>query len=34
VPMVEKTLSSLNKLQGDRAVRDVRIENGNLVLSR
>ena len=34
VPMIEKTLSTLNKLQGERAVRDVRIENGNLVLSR
>jgi hypothetical protein len=34
VPMIEKTFSSLNKFQGDRAVRDVRIENGNLVLSR
>lgn len=34
VPMVERTLSGLNKLQGDRAVRDVRIENGNLVFSR
>jgi hypothetical protein len=34
VRMIEKTLSGLNKFQGDRAVRDVRIENGNLVLSR
>jgi len=34
VPLIEKTLSSLNKFQGDRAVSDVRIENGNLVLSR
>jgi len=34
VPMIEKTFSSLNKFQGDRAVRDVRIENGNLILSR
>jgi hypothetical protein len=34
VGMIEKTLSGLNKFQGDRAVRDVRIENGNLVLSR
>jgi hypothetical protein len=34
VPMIERSLSSLNKIQGDRTVRDVRIENGNLVLSR
>ena len=34
LPLVEKTLSSLNKIQGDRSVRDVRIENGNLVLAR
>jgi hypothetical protein len=34
VPMIEKSLSSVNKFQGDRAVRDVRIENGNLILSR
>jgi hypothetical protein len=34
VPMIERSLSSLNKLQGDKAVRDVRIENGNLIFSR
>ena len=34
LPLVEKTLSSLNKIQGDRSLRDVRIENGNLVLAR
>jgi hypothetical protein len=34
IPMIERSLSSLNKIQGDRAVRDVRIENGNLILSR
>jgi hypothetical protein len=34
VPMIERSLSSLNKFQGDRAVRDIRIENGNLILSR
>jgi hypothetical protein len=34
VPLMERSLSSLNKIQGDRAVRDVRVENGNLVLSR
>src|SRR6202021_354735 len=34
LPLIEKTLSSLNKIQGDRSVRDVRIENGNLVLAR
>jgi hypothetical protein len=34
VPMIEKSLSSLNKIQGDRALRDIRIENGNLILSR
>jgi hypothetical protein len=34
VPMIERSLSSLNKIQGDRAVRDIRVENGNLILSR
>jgi len=34
LPLIEKTLSSLNKIQGDRSVHDVRIENGNLVLAR
>ena len=32
VPLIEKFLSSMNKIRGDRAVRDLRIENGNLVL--
>jgi hypothetical protein len=34
VPLLAKSLSTLNRLQGDRAVRDLRIENGNLILSR
>lgn len=34
VPLIEKTLSGLNKIEMDRAVRDVRIENGNLILAR
>jgi hypothetical protein len=34
LPLVEKTLSTLNKIQGDRSVHSVRIENGNLVLAR
>jgi len=34
VPLIERSLSSLNKIQGDRSVRDIRIENGNLILSR
>jgi hypothetical protein len=34
VPLIEKTLSGLNKIQRDRSVRDVRIENGSLVLAR
>lgn len=34
IPLVEKIVSSLNRIQGDRSVRDVKIENGNLVLIR
>ena len=34
LPLAEKTLSGLNKIQGDRSVHNVRIESGNLVLSR
>jgi hypothetical protein len=34
VPLMDRILSSWNKLQFDRSVRDVRIENGNLVLAR
>jgi hypothetical protein len=34
VSPVEKMLSIWNKLQMDRSVRDVRIENGNLILAR
>jgi hypothetical protein len=34
VPLVERILSSWNKLQFDRSVRDVRIENGSLILAR
>ena len=34
VPLLERSLSSWNKIQGDRAVHDLRIESGNLVLSR
>jgi hypothetical protein len=33
-PFIEKILSIWNKLQMDRSVRDVRIENGNLILAR
>lgn len=34
VPLIEKTLSTLNRIQGDRSVHEARIENGNLVLAR
>jgi hypothetical protein len=34
VPFIEKLLSAWNKLQMDRSVREVRIENGNLLLER
>jgi hypothetical protein len=34
LPLIEKFLSSMNTMRGDRAVRDLRIENGNLVLGR
>jgi hypothetical protein len=34
VPSIEKILSVCNKLQMDRSVRDVRVENGNLILAR
>jgi hypothetical protein len=34
LPLIEKFLSSLNKMRGDREVRELRIENGNLVLGR
>jgi hypothetical protein len=34
VPLIEKTLSNLNMIQGGRSVHDGRIENGNLVLTR
>jgi hypothetical protein len=34
VPSIEKMLSIWNKLQMDRSVHDVRIENGNLILTR
>ncbi len=34
VPFIEKMLLSLNRIQGDRSVHDVKIENGNLVLLR
>lgn len=34
VPLVEKTLWGLNKIQMDRAVHEIRIENGNLILAR
>ena len=34
VPLIEKILSSWNKVQMDRSVRDLRIENGNLTLTR
>ncbi|MBV8376794.1 MAG: hypothetical protein JO279_07290 [Verrucomicrobia bacterium] len=34
VPLMEQALSTLNKVQGDRSVHEVRIENGNLILAR
>ena len=34
LPLIEKFLSSMNTMRGDRAVRDLRIENSNLVLGR
>jgi hypothetical protein len=34
LPLIEKFLSSMNTMRGDRAVRDLQIENGNLVLGR
>jgi len=34
LPSVDQALSRANQLQSDRSVRDVRIENGNLVLVR
>jgi hypothetical protein len=34
VPLIEQTLSTLNKAQGDRSVHEAQIENGNLVLAR
>jgi hypothetical protein len=34
LPLIENFLSSMNKMRGDRAVRDLRIENGNLILGR
>jgi hypothetical protein len=34
LPLIEKFLSSMNTMRGDRAVRDLRIENGKLVLGR
>ena len=34
LPLIEQFLSSMNKMRGDRAVRDLRIENSNLVLGR
>jgi hypothetical protein len=34
IPSFEKMLSIWNRLQTDRSVREVRIENGNLILAR
>jgi hypothetical protein len=34
LPLIEKFLSSMNTMRGDQAVRNLRIENGNLVLGR
>jgi hypothetical protein len=34
LPLIVQFLSSMNKMRGDRAVRDLQIENGNLVLGR
>ena len=34
VPLIEKFFSTMNTIRGDRAVRDLRIENGSLLLGR
>lgn len=34
VPLIEKMLTSLNQIQGDRSVHEARIENGNVFLAR
>jgi hypothetical protein len=34
LPVIETTLSNLNRVQWDRSVREIRIGNGNLVLAR
>ena len=34
LPLIEQTFWSWNSIQGNRSVREVRIENGNLVLAR
>lgn len=34
VPLIENALSNLNRFSGSGSVRDIRIENGNLVLAR
>jgi hypothetical protein len=33
-PLVAKALSGWNKIQGDRGVREARVDNGNLILAR
>ena len=34
LPSIDRALSGANRLESDRSVRDVRVENGNLVLAR
>jgi hypothetical protein len=34
VPFLEKTLSNLNRIQWDRSIHNIRIENGNIILVR
>jgi hypothetical protein len=34
VPLIENSLSNLNRFSGSESVRDIRIENGNLILAR
>lgn len=34
LPSIDRALSAANRLESDRSVRDIRVENGNLVLAR
>jgi hypothetical protein len=34
VPLIENAVSNLNRFSGSESVRDIRIENGNLILAR